>query len=130
MKIEIISRGDNFIKSIYDYIEDHSLTSVKALNRDNIINNILNNEEKNIDPIKLMSAYGVTYQGGYRNETSFSNVSHVVNEIIFENDKFFGEIEIIHPILKETINKVKLELIPTYTSDGKICSLDLEINTI
>ena len=139
MKIKIRNRGENFKLEMLDFIRNYSNEIGKILKRDEFINEVFSLEDNITIDDKFeklgsipVSAFGTTYQGGgTRNDLNPLYSSHEIKQIIFDGKEFYGFIEILNTPIGRPLNNLKaneVELVPIYSSEGKICSLDLDLN--
>jgi hypothetical protein len=99
-KIKIFPKNEDFLNKMIDFLIEKSPT----IKREFSINNILNQETSPLNfgdflqensVFEMDNVYGSSFQGTYwRDNSQIYAISHTINSIMFEEDIFYGIVEL------------------------------------
>jgi hypothetical protein len=99
-KIKIFPKNEDFLNEMFDFLIEKSPT----IKREFFINNILNQETSPLNfqdflrensVFELDNVYGSSFQGTHwRDNSQIYAISHTINSIVFEEDIFYGIVEL------------------------------------
>ena len=99
-KIKIFPKNEDFLNEMFDFLIERSPT----IKREFSINNILNQETSPLNfgdflrensVFEMDNVYGSSFQGTYwRDNSQIYAISHTINSIMFEEDIFYGIVEL------------------------------------